>query len=154
MLCDASLAEAPAADQRRYSLDSVLGNLAEKFKGQMLSRADYSKISKVKPNQYRIPKELKTKALISIPKLMQQGKVVKKIGTAGQQGYVITYLEQGSVYQELGLKVGDFLSKVNGKALTNDKQIMEVFSNNKASNNITLELYRAKAKLVLIYNFV
>ena len=142
------------ADDKRYSLDSMLGNLAEKFQSQMLTRTDFSRISQVKPNQYRIPKDLKMKAMISIPKLVQQGRVVKSIGVGGQPGYIITYLEQGSVYRTLGLKVGDFLSKLNDAPLTDDKQIMQIFSNNKNADNIRLELVRQKTKLVLSYNFV
>lgn len=152
-LCDASIAQTPA-DNRRYTLDSVLGNLAERFKGQMITRADQSKIKQVKPNHYRIAKELKMKAIISIPQLVKQGKVVKKLGTAGQPGYVVTYLEKGSVYQALGLKVGDFLSKLNGAPLTDDKQIMEIFSKNKTADNIKLELVRQRVAITIFYQFI
>jgi type II secretion system protein C len=76
--------------------------------------------------------------------LLQQARAVPVMGAGGGiEGFRMESLEAGSVFESLGLQVGDVIKQVNGQKLNGVSQASELFSALKDSNSIQLEIVRS-----------
>ncbi len=143
----------PPAKQykRAKAFTELLPNLKEL---SLLNKNDYKSIRKINQNKFLIPKNLRVKALLSLPNITKEAKAIKTVIRGGKSGYLITYIEQDSVFKKLGLEVGDILTKINGAELTNSQQVSRVFSNTVKVDKINLEVQRDLKKVVLGYEFI
>ncbi len=143
---------ANAQDQSRAS---IINKSLESFKNfNLLSSNDYKRIKKINKNSFLIPKDLRVKALLSLPKITQEAKAIKTVTRGGGSGYLITYIDKDSIFRKIGLEVGDILVKINGAKLTNSQQVTKVFSNTIKVNNINLELIRDRLMVKNNYKFI
>ena len=139
----------------RYKRASANTKLLPNLKNfNLLNKNDYKSIRKINQNKFLIPKDLRIKALLSLPNITKEATAVKTIIRGGKSGYLITYIEKDSVFRKLGLEVGDVLTKINGAELTNSKQVSRVFSNTVKVDKINLEVRRDLRKVVLGYEFI
>lgn len=96
-------------------------------------------------NDFALQKSDIDKHLENLPELLQQARAVPNIvpGTGGQiDGFRILDMQPGSIYENLGLQVGDVLKSVNGDDLTSPAKAMELFHQLKSENQISLDIER------------
>ena len=75
--------------------------------------------------------------------LLQQARAVPKMGANGQmEGFRIDWIQQGSVFEKLGLKPGDVLRSVNGEKLESPAKAMELYNALRSANNVQLDIDR------------
>jgi general secretion pathway protein C len=76
----------------------------------------------------------------------------KEIGiNKDREGYKITYIKKGSIFDKIGLKKGDVLISVNGRKLNNDKDAWELYKNSENYNSFEIKIKRGNSRKVLNY---
>jgi general secretion pathway protein C len=68
-----------------------------------------------------------------------------------KNGYKITYVKKGGIFDKLGLKRGDIIIKVNGTKLTNDAQAWNLYKNIDKFDNLEIEIKRNNKTKVINY---
>ncbi len=91
-------------------------------------------------NNYQLSRDTITRQLQN-PKFLSQALIVPAAGG----GFVVRNIQPGSLYEQIGLKKGDVIKKVNGKTINTMNDVMNLYRqvgdiNNQS--NITVEISR------------
>lgn len=92
------------------------------------------------------------KHLENLQQLLQAARVVPEIGPDSRViGYRMVEMQPGSVYEKIGMKLGDVIKEVNGEAVTNAQQAMQLYQTMKDENSFKLKINRNGQDTVLSY---
>lgn len=81
--------------------------------------------------------------LENLPNLLQQARVVPEMGSDGQvRCYKMVEMQPGSIYEKLGLRMGDCLIGANDEPVNSPQKAMEMFQTLKTSSEIKLRVDR------------
>ncbi len=86
------------------------------------------------------------------PKLLSQARVVPHFVDGKADGFVISSIVPGSLYDQVGLRNGDIIRKVNGQRVTSAQQAMAMYQALEKATSIDLEVLRAGQALQLHYD--
>jgi general secretion pathway protein C len=67
------------------------------------------------------------------------------------QGYKITYIKPGSIFEKIGLKKGDIIMEINGMELKNDADAWRIYNNIEKYDYIEVMIKRNNRQKVLRY---
>lgn len=67
-------------------------------------------------------------------------------------GFLVREIQPGSIYQKLGLRVGDVIKTVNGQPVNSVEDVMRLYSQFSSASNIQVEVRRAGRNESLVYN--
>ncbi len=81
--------------------------------------------------------------LQNFPALLSQARIVPHLAGGKPDGFVISEIAPGSLYQQAGLQNGDILLAVNGQPITSAKQAMHMYQTLQQTSAIDLQLMRA-----------
>ena len=112
---------------RRQSLPAPAGNALVKDMGNFQFQVQRSDI-----NQY----------LRSLPSILQDAKVIPHIENGRMAGFRFKYIKSGSVYEQLGFKVSDVLTSVDGEKLKSELQATELFHRLKNRSKLDMVVKR------------
>jgi len=93
--------------------------------------------------QQEVDRATLQKKISDFPSLMSEARVVPHFLDGKSDGFVITDIVVGSLYQQVGLQNGDVIRKVNGKQVTSAQQAMAMYKALESATSIDLELMRA-----------
>lgn len=99
-------------------------------------------------NQYMLPRELITQQLRKPQELFSQALMVPNAGG----GFLVREIQPNSLYEKLGLRVGDVLRSVNGKPINTVDDAMKVYQALSNAQNIQVEVVRGGRSEQLTYN--
>ncbi len=83
------------------------------------------------------------KQLQDFPALLSQARVMPHMNNGKPEGFTISEIAPGSLYQQAGLLNGDIILSVNGKRISDARQAMGMYQTLKSAAAIDLELLRA-----------
>jgi general secretion pathway protein C len=110
------------------------------------------KAAQTEQTEFTFPRAEINAQLENLPSLLQQARVVPETGPDGQvRCYKIVEMQSGSIYEKLGLRMGDCLSSVNGEAVNSPQRAMEMFQTLKNSSDIKLGVDRSGRNMDLNY---
>jgi len=102
------------------------------------------KLSKTKLNittNNNTPKEINKQTLKTY--LSNPTKIWKNISiNPTPKGYKIVYVKKGSIFDDLGLKKGDYILEVNNKTLKTDSDAWQIYKNIKNFDEINIKIKR------------
>lgn len=81
--------------------------------------------------------------LQNFPALLSQARAIPHFVNGKMQGFSITEIVPGSLYQQAGLRNNDIVISVNGEKITGAQQAMGLYSTLKSASALDLELIRA-----------
>ncbi len=82
-----------------------------------------------------------------LPELLQQARVVPEMGPDGQvKGYCLVEMQPGSLYEKLGLRVGDCIRSVNGELINSPQKAMQTFQELRNAPRVEIGTDRAQLK--------
>ncbi len=93
--------------------------------------------------QQQVDRTMLQKQISDFPSLMSEARVVPHFLDGESDGFVITDIVIGSLYQQVGLQNGDIIRKVNGEQVSNAQQAMAMYKALESATSIDLELMRA-----------
>ena len=88
----------------------------------------------------------------STPTLYQQNRPTPAPTAVPTSGFKVLSVETGSVYEKLGLKVGDVLTELNGQRITTGRAFRKSWAALKDQKNLELQLVRDGKPLTLHFN--
>ncbi len=83
------------------------------------------------------------KQLQDFPALLSQARVLPHMNNGKPEGFTISEIAPGSLYQQAGLLNGDIILSVNGKRISDARQAMGMYQSLQSAAAIDLELLRA-----------
>ncbi len=87
------------------------------------------------------------------PNLLFQAHAVPHRGKDGSiEGFKILSLQPGSVYESLGVKVGDVVRSLDGEALNNIAKVQEFYNNIRTTSDVTIGVTRNGQAVDLQYS--
>lgn len=99
-------------------------------------------------NQYMLPRELITQRLRKPQELFSQALMVPNAGG----GFLVREIQPNSLYEKLGLRVGDVLRSVNGRPINTMDDAMKVYQAVSSARDIRVEVIRGGRPEQLTYN--
>jgi len=90
----------------------------------------------------RMPRTMIERQLRDFPKLLSQARVVPHFADGKADGFVITDIVPGSLYEQAGLRNGDIIVRVNGQRVTSAQQAMAMYQALEKASSIDLEVLR------------
>ncbi len=107
------------------------------------AKKDFSKgVKKTGPYDYQIDRGMLDEQLQDLSKLGSQARVVPNYRNGKYEGFKLVGVRPGSLYRSIGVRSGDVIKSVNGKAIDSPNKALELFEQLKASSNIQLEIER------------
>ena len=85
--------------------------------------------------------------------VMSQAVVRPYVADGAQQGFIISNIVPGSLYERMGLQNGDIVTSVNGRELTGVDDVMQLVNTMQSGGNISVSLVRNGTNETLNYSF-
>ena len=106
-------------------------------------KKDFSKgVKKTGPYDYQIDRGMLDEQLADLSKLGSQARVVPNYRNGKYEGFKLVGVRPGSLYRSIGVRSGDVIKSVNGKAIDSPNKALDLFEQLKGSSNINLEIER------------
>lgn len=131
-----------------FRADPTLGKFLDPVRtssGPRLPRreSEYDKtVRRVGEFEYQIIRKLVDEALADLGKIGRAARVIPNYRNGKPRGYKLIGVRPGSIYRALGIRSGDVVLKVNGKALNSVEASFAVYESLKTTDKIELLLSR------------
>ena len=100
------------------------------------------------PNSYVVSRDAVTKQMRNPQKMLSQSLMVPNPGG----GFVVREIQPGSIYEHLGLKLGDVIRSANGQPLNSMDDVVKLYQQSSNFSSIQLEVLRNGRVESLQYN--
>jgi general secretion pathway protein C len=102
-------------------------------------------------NRYKIPRETLDHSIGNLTELLTQIRAIPNIQNGKTNGFALSEIEPGSVFDEMGLEEGDILRSVNGQQMTDAGQAMQMMSALRSASQISIQVLRDGHPTTLTY---
>lgn len=124
----------------------------EEPRGRREESSDDGAVAKSGDNKFTVDRSLLESALANPEALAGQVRVVPHKGADGEiDGYRLSGIRKGSVFEQLGIKNGDIVHTVNGKALTSTSSAMDAYSSLQNERSFSFEITRRSKRQTMDY---
>ena len=106
-----------------------------------------SPIRKQGPNEYAMPRNFIDEQMRNPQGFLTQALIVPN----NNGGFLVREIRPGSVFEKLGLRVGDIIRGANGQVLNNMEDVMKVYQQFGSNSQILLEILRNGRQENLLY---
>ncbi|MEX2352892.1 MAG: type II secretion system protein GspC, partial [Gammaproteobacteria bacterium] len=90
--------------------------------------------------------------LQNLPQLMQQARAVPYSENGRQAGFRVVEVQDGSIFQDLGIEREDVIQSVNGRPVRNVDDALKAYSNLKTARSFQLDLLRRGRPLTIDFS--
>jgi general secretion pathway protein C len=109
-------------------------------------------VKKLSDNKYAVDSSLIEDSMNNFESLAGQMRVAPHKGADGQvDGYRLSAIRRGSLFDKLGIKNGDIVHTVNGNALTSTEAAMQVYQSLRNERSFNFEITRRNQRQTLEY---
>jgi len=102
-------------------------------------------------NHYKIPKETLDHSVGNLSQILTQIRAIPNIQNGKTNGFALSEIEPGSVFDEMGLQEGDVLSSINGQAMNDPALAMQMMSQLRNATQIRIQVLRDGHPTTLSY---
>lgn len=102
-------------------------------------------------NRYKIPRETVDHSVGNLSQLLTQMRAIPNIQNGRTNGFALSEIEPGSVFDEMGFEEGDVLRSINGQPLTDPSQAMSMMNALRNASQITVQVLRDGELVTLTY---
>lgn len=105
--------------------------------------ADDGSIRRDSDTDYRVTRDELKKQTANLPQLLQQARAVPHMNATGAlDGFRITMIQAGSVFEKLGIQTGDVVKSVNGQPLDSPTKAMELYNALRDAPSVSISVER------------
>jgi len=101
---------------------------------------------------YEIDRKMLDTQLADLSKLGSQARIVPNYRGGKYQGFKLVGVRPGSLYRSIGIRSGDVIKSINGKAIDSPNKAIELFEKLKNSTSIELDFERRGQPKTLNYS--
>jgi general secretion pathway protein C len=102
-------------------------------------------------NRYMLKRVEINKKLENMAQLFTQIRAVPNMVGGHADGYILSDIQQGSIFQQVGLHDGDILMNVNGQDIHDPAQAMQLFTKLRTAQSLTVQVMREGAPVQMHY---
>jgi len=102
-------------------------------------------------NHYKIPRDSLDHSVSNLSQLLTQIRAIPNIQNGKTNGFALSEIEPGSVFDEMGLEEGDVLRSVNGQPMTDPAMAMQMMSQLRNASQISIQVLRDGQPTTLTY---
>ena len=102
-------------------------------------------------NRYKIPRDTLDHSIGNLSQLLTQIRAIPNIQNGKTNGFALSEIEPGSVFDEMGLQEGDVLRSVNGQLMSDPGQAMQMMSALRNASQISIQVLRDGQPTTLTY---
>lgn len=102
-------------------------------------------------NRYKIPRDTIDHSIGNMSQLLTQMRAIPNIQNGKTNGFSLSEIEPGSVFDEMGFEEGDVLKSINGQGLTDPSQAMSMMNTLRNSSQITVQVLRDGELVTMTY---
>jgi general secretion pathway protein C len=99
-------------------------------------------VKKESETSYRISRQMLDEQLQDLTQLGMQARVIPNYRNGKYEGFKLVGVRPGSLYRAIGIRSGDIVRSINGKAINSPNKAMELFSEFKNANSLSMEVER------------
>ncbi len=116
-------------------------------------RPGHSGVREIKPNHYLLDRSTVNNNLSNMASLFTQVRAIPDLGPDGHSnGFKLSEIQPGSIFQQIGLRDGDVLTGVGGQSVSDPAKAMELLSSLRNQSAISVTVMRGGQPLQLQYN--
>jgi general secretion pathway protein C len=93
-------------------------------------------------NHYKIPRGSLDHSMGNLSEVLTQIRAIPNIQNGKTNGFALSEIEPGSIFDEMGLEEGDVLRSVNGQPMTDPALAMQMMSSLRNATMITIQVLR------------
>lgn len=97
---------------------------------------------KVSENSWVIDQKAVTASLNDMSRVLTDARLTPKVSSEGVEGFTVTEIKPRGVFDAIGLKEGDVLTKINGYEIDSPEKAVQVLSALRGQTNIDLDILR------------
>lgn len=142
---------------RKYEALSLLadGKMPLFDRSSLIPEEDGEGIRQTGATSFQIKRKEFDKALANVAQLMTEAQAKPKKDEQGNFiGFEITYLKKGSLFEKIGIKEKDVLTRINGYELDSPEKALQLFSTLRTADRFTIDLKRDTQSVTLDYSVV
>ncbi|MDX8413533.1 MAG: type II secretion system protein GspC [Mariprofundales bacterium] len=99
-----------------------------------------------------LSRQVVNNAMANFSTLLSQARILPHFTNGKADGFLVTDIAAGSLYQSLGLQNGDILSGVNGKPVTSMEQAMNMYRQLQKAPSVDVSVMRGGQAVTFHYN--
>lgn len=103
-------------------------------------------------NRYVLDRSTVDSNLQNMPRLFTEIRAIPILQHGASNGFRLSEIESGSIFQQIGLRDGDVLTSVGGQPINDPTKALAVLAALRTSSSITLSVMRNGAPMQLYYN--
>ena len=108
-------------------------------------------VKEVGDNQFVVSRSEVEKARSNIGELLKQARMEPNIVNGQTNGFVVKMIQPHSLIAELGLQIGDVVTRVNGVELNSPEKALQIFQQLREARRLNVDLLRKEQPLSLQY---
>ena len=144
---DRALIRRGAAIESLMLKDTSQGSTSGSFVTPSRATSHAPTVQRSGTNTFNVDREQLTQQM-QTPEFLTQALMVPNAGG----GFLVREIQPGSVYEKLGLKVGDVINSVNGQPVNSVEDVMRLYSQFGSATNVQIDVRRAGRNESLTYN--
>jgi general secretion pathway protein C len=83
--------------------------------------------------------------------MMTDARLKPNIMNGKEEGFVLSEVKSGGIYQSLGLQDGDVLLRINDYDISNPEKALQAFTALKGMERVQVDLMRGGSRLTMTY---
>jgi general secretion pathway protein C len=124
---------------------------SERAQEQSNGTSQTSFAKQIGEREYIINSQRIQKSLENPEQILTHARLLPHIKDGHQEGFTISEVVPGGIYQSLGLRNGDILLKINGLEISNPEVAIQAMSALKGMNNVDLDIIRNGKNISMNY---
>lgn len=97
---------------------------------------------KVSENAWVIDQKAVTDSLNDMGRVLTDARLTPKVSASGVEGFTVTEIKPRGIFDAIGIKNGDVLTKINGYEIDSPEKAVQVLSALRGQTNIDLDILR------------
>jgi general secretion pathway protein C len=107
----------------------------------------------VRRQRVSLRRNMITKAIEDVSKLMTQVKITPKMGEDGEQeGLSMSNIKPNSIFRRMGLRNGDVLQSVDGQQIQSVDDALKLYDSLKSADKVSVQIQRRGTERTIEYN--
>jgi len=106
---------------------------------------------KIGRSTYMVDQARLQQAIANPGQMMTDARLKPNIVNGREEGFVLSEVKQGGVYQSLGLQDGDVLLRINEYDISNPERALQAFTALKGMERVQVDLIRSGSRMTMTY---
>lgn len=108
-------------------------------------------VEKIDENTFALDQKAVASSLGNMNKILSDARMTPRMSNKGIEGFMVTEIKKGGVFDLIGLRNGDVLTRINGYEIDTPEKAMQVLSGLRGETAISLDIVRGGSRQTLSY---